>query len=153
MDITSLMDQLGKKGTVLATLVVVAAVFTGLGVFLDGEVLPLPSPDTERLIKEAETQSSLQLQRDIARNKPAEPSEVSLQLGRAIDAANQNDTQRTSELEERITASDSLIEQTNQLLDEKGRSAKSVSSSEKLNAFNQKLEQLKSRLTDLESSK
>ena len=103
------MDRFGIKGTALATLTVVAAVFIGLGVFLDGEVLPQPSPDTDKLIKQTEIQSSLQLQREIARNNPTEPSEVSRQLGRAIEAANQNETERTSELEERITASDSLI--------------------------------------------
>ena len=131
---------------------VVAAVFIGLGGFLDGKVLPLPSPDADKLIKQTEIQSSLQLQREIARNNPTEPSEVSQQLGRAIEAANQNETERTSELEERITASDSLIEQTNQLLEEKGRSERSVSSSERLNQINQKIEALQSRLVELESS-
>ena len=146
------MERLGIKGTALATVMVVAAVFAGLGVFLDGKVLPLPSPDEDKLIKQTEIHSSLQLKREISRNNPTGPSEVSQQLGRAIEAANQNETERTSELEGRITASDSLIEQTNQLLDEKGRSQRSASSSEKLNQINQKIEALQSRLVELESS-
>jgi hypothetical protein len=146
------MDWLGKKGVAITTLVVVAALFAGLGVFLDGKVLPLPSPDTEELIKQTEVKSSLQLQREIARNNPTEPSEVPLQLGRAIEAANQNETERTSKLEERITASDALIEKNNRLLDEKGRSEASASGNDKLNQFNQKLESLQSRLTELEAS-
>jgi hypothetical protein len=149
----SLMDRLGKTGVALTTLVVVAALMTGLGVFLEGKVLPLPSSDTEELIKQTEVKSSLQVQREIAHNNPTEPSEVSLQLGRAIEAANQNETERTSKLEERITASDALIEKNNRLLDEKGRSEASASGNDKLNQFNQKLESLQSRLTELEASK
>jgi hypothetical protein len=146
------MDRLGKTGVALTTLVVVAALMTGLGVFLEGKVLPLPSSDTEELIKQTEVKSSLQLQRETARNTPTEPSEVSLQLGRAIEAANQNETERTSQLEERVTASDALIEKNNRLLDEKGRSGESASGNDKLNQFNQKLESLQSRLTELEAS-
>ena len=146
------MDRLGKKGTTLASLLAVAVLFAGLGVFLDGEVLP-PVTDTEKLIKETEVQSSLQSLREKTRAIPPEPSDISLQLGRAIEAANQNESERSSEIEERIAVSQTKIEETNRILDEKGRTDKGVSSSEKLDAFNQKVEELQSRLVELEESK
>jgi hypothetical protein len=142
--------QAGKKGPALFIVFVVASAFVALVVLLDGQVLA-PLPDTEKLIEETALQSSLsQPKRQAA--MPAEPSDVSRQLGRAIEAANQNETDSVSRLEERITASKTAIDQTNRLLEEKGLSGREVSPSQKLQQINQQIHELQSRLAELNAS-
>jgi hypothetical protein len=144
------MNQASKKGSALLILLSVAVTLTALGIFLDGEVLP-PSPDTEKLVKETAVQSSLS-QRRTGSTDASEPSEVSQQLSRAIEAANRSESDNAAQLEERITASQGLIDETNQLLEQKGISGKGAGDSAKRQQFNQTLNELKSRLAELKAS-
>ncbi|MGD9171838.1 MAG: hypothetical protein PVI97_17585 [Candidatus Thiodiazotropha sp.] len=144
------MNQVGKKGPALFILITVALTFTALGIFLDGEVLPT-SPDTEKPVKAAARQSKFS-QRRINSTDAAESSEVSQQLSRAIEAANRNESDSVSRLDKRINASQTLIDETNQLLEEKGVSSKGVAVSTKRQQFNQQLDDLKSRLAKLKAS-
>ncbi len=118
--------------------------------FLDGKVIA-PQPDDEKLIKEAATQSAIEKRR-MEHVEPTQPSEVSLQLERAIEAANQNDAYTTERLETSVAKSKTLIDETNQLFAEKGAASISQASSEKSQQFNQELNKLKSRLDELKSS-
>jgi hypothetical protein len=136
-----------KKGPALLA---VAATFIALGIFLDGEVLPT-SPDTEKLVKATAVESSL-LQRRTDSTDAYKPSEVSQQLRRAIEAANRNESDSASRLEEQIAASQTLIDETNQLLEEKGVSGNGVADSAKQQQFNKQLNELKSRLAELKAS-
>ena len=144
------MNRVSKKGTFIFILFLVALTITGLGIFLDDEVIP-PLPDTERIVKDAAVQSSL-AQRSAVKTEISEPSEVAEQLKRAIDAANRNEDSDASQLDARTITSQTLIEETNQLLEEKGGSGKAVSGNEKLKQFNQQLDELKSKLAEINSS-
>jgi flagellar biosynthesis/type III secretory pathway protein FliH len=145
-----LTEQSSKKGRALTILLGVAATFISFGIFLHDQVLP-PQPETEELLKATAAQSLLK-QRDTHKPVHTEPSEVSRQLERAIEAANQNETATASRLEKRITASQTLIEEANQLLEEKGISSSDASKNEKLDRFNQQLNELQSRLKELKAS-
>jgi hypothetical protein len=139
-----------QKGPTILILLVVASAIMALGIFLDGEVIA-PQPDNETLIKEAATQSALDKRR-MENKEPSQPSEVSLQLESAIEATNQNDAYEAERLEDRVAKSKALIDETNQLLTEKGAASITQSSSEKSQQFNQQLNNLKSRLDELKSS-
>jgi hypothetical protein len=112
-----LINQAGKKGPALLILLAVAGIFTALGTFLDGEVLPT-SPDTEQIVKATAVQSSLS-RRCMNSADITEPSNVLQKLSRTIEAANQNKSDSASRPEDRITASGRLIDETNQLLEAK----------------------------------
>jgi hypothetical protein len=144
------MNQVGKKVPAFLIFLAVAGTFTALGIFLDEEVLPT-SPDTEQLVKATAVKSSLS-QRPINSDNVSEPSEVSQQLSRAIEAANRNDSDSVSRLEERVATSQRLIDETNQLLEEKGVSGKGAVDSAKRQQFNQQLNELKARLAELKAS-
>jgi hypothetical protein len=103
------MNQVGKKGSALLILLTVATAFAALGIFLDGEVLPTTS-DTEKLVKATAVQSSLTLRRSVS-DAASEPSQVSQQLSRAIEAANRNESETAARLDERINASQRLIDE------------------------------------------
>jgi hypothetical protein len=141
------MDRSRKKGPALIVLLAVAGAFTALGISLDEEVLPT-SPDTQQLVRVTAVQSSLS-QRRTQSADASEPSEVLQQLSRAIEAANQSESDSASQLEERMTASRRLIDETNRLLEERGASGKGDVESAKRQEFNQKFSELESRLTEL----
>jgi hypothetical protein len=145
-----LKSKAGKKGTALFILLAVAGTFTALGIFIDGRVLPT-SPDTEKIVKETAVQSSLSQRRTNSADA-SEPSEVSQQLSRAIEAANQRETDSASQLEERVATSKKLIDETNQLLEEKEVSSIGPVDSAKRQEFNQQLNELKARLAELKAS-
>jgi hypothetical protein len=145
-----LIKKIGTKAPALLVLLSVAVTFTALGIFLDGEVLP-NSPDTQKPVK-ASTVPSNHSQRRLNNADATEPSAVSQQLSRAIEAANRNESKTASRLEARITASQRLIEETNQLLEEKGVSSKAAAVNAKHHQFNQQLNELKSRLAELKAS-
>jgi hypothetical protein len=138
-----------QKGPTILILLVVASAIMALGIFLDGEVIA-PQPDNETLIKEAANQSALDKRR-MENKEPSQPSEVSLQLESAIEATNQNDAYEAERLEDRVAKSKALIDETNQLLTEKGAASITQSSSEKSQQLNQQLNDLKSRLAELKS--
>jgi hypothetical protein len=144
------MNQVGKKGPALLIFLSVAVTFTALGIFLDGEVLPT-SPDTQKPVKANAVPSNLS-QRSTNSTDATEPSAVSQQLSRAIEAANRNESETASRLEARITASQRLIEETNQLLEEKGVSSQGAAVNAKHHQFNQQLNELKWRLAELKAS-
>ena len=139
-----------EKGTGLLILTLAAFAIIGAGLFFDGEVLP-PASDTQAIIDSVATQSALS-QRAASKVEPTQPSEVAQQLKRAIDAANQSETESAARLEEKITASKALIETTNRLLVEKGTASADLSNSEKSQQFNQKINDLKARLAELKPS-
>jgi hypothetical protein len=144
------MNQVGKKGPPLLILLTVAVTFAALGIFLGGEVLPT-SPDTKKPVMATAVQSPLS-QRRINSTAAAEPSEVSQQLSRAIQATNQIESDSALRLEARITASQRLIDKTNQLLEEKGVSSRGAAFSTKRQQFNLQLNELKFRLAELKAS-
>jgi hypothetical protein len=142
------LERSRKKG--LALIIFFAGAVAALGIFLDEEVLPTLS-DAEQLVKATAVQSFLSQRRTHSADA-SEPSEVSQQLSRAIEAANQNESDRALLLEERIAASRRLIDETNRLIEEKGASGKGPAESAKRLQFNQKLSELKHRLTELKAS-
>jgi hypothetical protein len=129
------MSQVGKKAPALLILLSVAVTFTALGNFLDGEVLPT-SPDTQKPVKATAVPSNLS-QRRINNTAATEPADVSQQLSRAIEAANQKESDSASRIDARITASQRLIEETNQLLEENGVSSKGAAGSTKRQHLNE----------------
>jgi hypothetical protein len=139
-----------KKGPAILSLLLVATAIITLGIFLDGKVIA-PQPDNDKLIKEAAVESALE-KRKQETPVSTEPSEVSQQLERAITAANQTETDTTERLEKRVATSKALIEETNQLLVEKGVTSNSQAQSEKSQQFNQQIDDLKARLNQLKSS-
>jgi len=84
------MTQAIKKGPALLILVALAVSIAALGIFLDGKVIPTQASSKD-LIREAASKSSI----DSSANQttPSDQlSEVAQQLKRAIDVANQSDT-------------------------------------------------------------
>ncbi|MGD8913823.1 MAG: hypothetical protein PVJ68_13930 [Candidatus Thiodiazotropha sp.] len=142
-----MIKKAGIKTPALLVLLSIAVTFTALGIFMDGEVLP-NSPDIQKPVKASAVQST-HSQRRTKSSDATEPSAVSQQLSRAIEAANQNESDSASRLEARITASQRLIEETNQLFEEKGVSSQAAADSAKRQQFNQQLNELKARLAEL----
>ena len=145
-----LKTQVIKKGPALLILLVVATAFVGLGVFLDEAVIP-SQPDTEEII-ERTAQKAIAPKQTATPKQSTAPSEITQQLKRAVEAANQTEADTTEQLAEQLASSKSLIEETNQLLEEKGVSSDGMGNSEKSQQFNQKLDDLKARLVELKSS-
>ena len=142
--------QVIKKGPALLILLVVATVFVALGVFLDEAVIPT-QPDTQEIIEKTAQKATAPKQTATPKQSTA-PSEITQQLKRAVEAANQTEADSTEQLTDKLATSKSLIEETNQLLEEKGVSSDRMGSSEKSQEFNQKLDDLKARLVELRSS-
>lgn len=142
--------QVINKGTALLTLVSLAVIIVTLGVFLDGNVIPNPSSSEHLLdttVAHAAVSSSV--------NKSAssdQPSAVAQQLKRAIDAANESKSDETSALADKQVASKEKIAEINRLLEDKGVIKAMDSESKKSQQFNQKIEDLKTRLMKLQPS-
>lgn len=145
-----LLKRFNIKGSAFLLLVSLAVTIAGLGIFFDGNVIPNPT-SSEDLIQEtaAKSFSDLSANQTITSDQP---SEVAQQLKRAIDAANQIDTDEIEALSDKQTASNETITETNQLLEEKGVIRAMDSESEKSREFNQKIEELKARLVKLQQS-
>jgi hypothetical protein len=139
-----------SKGPALLILIIVASVFTGLGIFLDEEVLPTP-PNTEEVIQDLGSQAT-DSKGSFTKPQSTEPSEITQQLTRAVEAANETESMEEDQLAGKLADSKSLIEETNQLLEEKGVASNEIGSSEKSQQFNQQLNDLKARLVELQSS-
>jgi post-segregation antitoxin (ccd killing protein) len=138
-----------KRRHLLIALLVVPFPIIGVGVSLDGGVLP-PHSETEEPLKETALKSS-RSQDNTNGPSPTQSSEIARQLSRAIEAANQNETEETWRLEAAITSSQTAINETNHLLEEKGLSIKSRSNSENSLRFHQQLGELQSRLAELKA--
>ena len=144
------MNQVIRKGPALLILLGVAAAFTGLGIFLDNEVLP-PSSDANDILDGAVSKAAMDAH--VSQTNQAEnPSEIEQQLRRAVEAVNSTETDKHEVLDEKITKSKILIEETNRMLEEKGVSRAEPAASDKTQAFNQKLSELKAKLVELEPS-
>lgn len=138
-----------KKGPAIILLLMVATAFIGLGIFLDGEVLPTPSL-SKNFLKRNISKTS-----DDSSPSPAgasdQPSEIAQQLKRAIDAANRSESDESEKLAQSISTSEEKISETSRLLEEKGFLPATGKSSEKSEAFSRRLESLKARLATLQS--
>ena len=139
-----------KKGPAIIVLLIVAAAFAGLGIFLDGEVIPSHS-SSEDLLKGSVSKSAP------ATGSPAEsasdrPSEIAQQLKVAIDTANRSETETTEKLAHSLTTSKERITQANRMLEERGIVPETDQSNEKSQKFSRRLESLKARLSQLQST-
>ncbi|MCU7806971.1 MAG: hypothetical protein KZQ73_03755, partial [Candidatus Thiodiazotropha sp. (ex Semelilucina semeliformis)] len=107
------MTQVTHKGPALLILLIVAVAFIGLGVFLDEEVIP-SIPETEEIIQSTAIQAAASQQK-AALKQSTEPSEVTQQLKRAVEVANQTEAESTEKLADKLATSKTLIDETNQL--------------------------------------
>jgi len=145
-----LKTQVLKQGPAIILLLTVAAAFSGLGIFLDEEVIPSP-PSSEHLLKEATAKASVDASA-VAPAAPEQPSEIARQLKGAIDSANRQESDETEKLTQKISTSGEMISETNRLLEEKGVLPATDGASEKSEEFSRRLEELKTRLAKMQSS-
>jgi len=131
-------------------LLLVAFAIVGVGVAVDGNVLP-SVPDTEALLEKA-VQSSRSTQPPET-SEPTAPSEVVQQLRRAVDAANRSEEESAVSLEAEIAASKTKVEAINGILEKKSRDAGlAVAGSERAQQFESRLGELSARLEEVRPS-
>lgn len=145
--------QTFKKGPALLLLLTVAGAFIGLGIFLDGEVIP-SSSSSEDLLKKTVSKTSSKTSGDTPSSSAGtsdQPSEIAQQLKRAIDVANRSESDESEKLAQSLSTSDEKISETNRMLEEKGLLPATDNGNEKSEEFSRRLESLKARLATLQS--
>jgi hypothetical protein len=139
------------KYTALISVSSVALLFIGLGVFLDGEVLPKGS-DAERLIKQTEKKAITEIKQQIPTSSQSDSSEYIGQLSHAIDLARQTEQIGVSELERRVSVTKASINEINQLANLDSDLNEDELDNDRLDEFNQNLNKLQNQLSELEAT-
>jgi len=122
--------------------------FVGLGIFLDGEVVPV-TPSSKILLNTSAEKVSRDAGASLERAS-GQSSEIAQQLKQAIDAANRAESEETEGVTQNISASDEKISQINRLLEEKGDLPATDKNHEESEKFSRRLESLKARLAKLQ---
>lgn len=122
--------------------------FVGLGIFLDGEVVPV-TPSSKNLLNASAEKVSRDAGASLERAS-GQSSEIAQQLKKAIDAANRSESEETEGVTQNISASDEKISQINRLLEEKGVLPATDKNHEESEKFSRRLESLKARLAKLQ---
>lgn len=135
-----------KNGS--AIIFTIAMAFVGLGIFLDGEVVPV-TPSSKNLLNASAEKVSRDAGASLERAS-GQSSEIAQQLKKAIDAANRSESEETEGVTQNISASDEKISQINRLLEEKGVLPATDKNHEESEKFSRRLESLKARLAKLQ---
>jgi hypothetical protein len=137
--------------TALVAIPAVALLFMGLGVFLDGEVLP-PEPNTEKIIEQAKQQANNELEQSEVSASGHASSEYLDQLSKAIDSANDSEHDDYAQLERQTVVVNEYMEEINQVMDIGSSLEKDELRSDRLDKLNRDLDGLQKKLSVLEAS-
>lgn len=142
-------NRIATKTPTLSVFLMVVVTFTGLGIFLDGRVLP-EQPRVETVIQLPEETPASIPATPLESNKVSISNEVAGHLKQAIEIESRRAMESSAALKQKLDKTKVLIGETQQLFEQKSTVRSRQPNEERMQAFNSKLEVLKTQLAEME---